>query len=112
MVVFPAVYLILAIIPVVLYVLVLEYKRVTEKFSLEKRIIESNYSTFYGDSDLQSYNLENATDIEVAKSTRSLATSNELNPVRLGMIKILSTHNQYQQSEMRKHLGVSWGKFT
>ena len=113
-------------IPIVLYVLVVEYRRLTGKYALEKKIIETTYSTFYGDSGLQSYNLENASNIEIAKSTRSLSTSDEyfevssellkykvlLNPVRLGLIKILSTHNQYQQSEMRKHLGVSWGKFT
>ncbi len=113
-------------IPIVLYVLVVEYRRLTDKYALEKKIIETNYSTFFGDPVAQSYNLEEAAEIEIAKSTKSLATSDKyfevssellkytvlLNPVRLGVIKILSTHTQYQQSEVRKHLGVSWGKFT
>lgn len=65
--------------------------------------------------------MEDATDIEIAKSTKTLATSKEyvevssellkytvlLNPVRLGVIKILSSHTQYLQSEMRKQIAYS-----
>ncbi len=117
---------ILAIIPVVLIVLLFEHRKVTRKYAVEKEKIETNYLKFYSDVIAKNYNLENEGDIEIEKSSPKLTKSDEyievssellkysflLNPVRLGVIRILSTYSQYQQSELRKHLGISWGKFT
>ncbi|MHA2252776.1 MAG: transcriptional regulator [Candidatus Kariarchaeaceae archaeon] len=35
-----------------------------------------------------------------------------LNPIRLLIIKILNDHDKIVSSELRKMLGISWGKFT
>ena len=35
-----------------------------------------------------------------------------LNPVRLSIMKILSENTNYESSDIRKELGISWGKYT
>ncbi|MDH5401979.1 MAG: MarR family winged helix-turn-helix transcriptional regulator [Candidatus Heimdallarchaeota archaeon] len=50
--------------------------------------------------------------LDVAVPEELIKHSFLLNPIRLGIIKILYDYQRHPSSEIRKMLGVTWGKFT
>lgn len=126
MVEFTPLLLILAIVPVIVYVLLSEYQRANKRYKINKNSIKTNYMQFFTDEGLQTLKLTNTDDISFESHHKEEDLSSDyveispellkykfiMNPVRLGVIGLLFKYSEYQQSEIRKALDISWGQFS
>ena len=118
--------LIAVMIPVILYVVWSENQRAKRRYKINRKQIETNYSQFFTEEGLQSLKVTDMEDIDIEYHNKQDHLSAEyveispellkykflMNPVRLGVIGLLYKYSDYQQSEIRKALDISWGQFS
>jgi DNA-binding MarR family transcriptional regulator len=103
-----------------------ENQRANRKYKINRNKIETNYLQFFTEKGLESITVTDTNDIPIESLHKKDHLSSEyveispellefkflMNPVRLGLIGLLYKHADYQQSEIRKALGISWGQFS
>lgn len=118
--------LILALIPIIAYILLSEYGRANRRYKISKNSIKTNYIQFFTEEGLKSLKLKDTSDISIERYRKNDHLSSEyveispellkykflMNPVRLGMIGLLFKYSEYQQAEIRKVFDISWGQFS
>lgn len=126
MVQFNPLLLILAIVAILIIVIVSEYRHAHKRYKINRNRIETNYLQFFTDEGLQRINLTDTNDIRIETHHKNEQLPSDyveispellkfkfiLNPVRLGVIGLLDKYSEYQQSEIRKALDISWGQFS
>lgn len=118
--------LILAIVPIIIFVILSEHRNANKRYKIKRSRIESNYEQFFTEEGLQTLKLTDTNDITIESHSKEEDLSSEyveispellkfkflMNPVRLGVIGLLFKYSDYQQSDIRKALDISWGQFS
>lgn len=118
--------LILAIVPIIIFVILSEHRNANKRYKINRSHIESNYLQFFTEEGIQTLKLADTDDITIESHNKEEQLSSEyveispdllkfkflMNPVRLGVISLLFKYSDYQQAEIRKALDISWGQFS
>ncbi|OLS22030.1 MAG: hypothetical protein HeimC2_30840 [Candidatus Heimdallarchaeota archaeon LC_2] len=118
--------LIAVIVSIILYVVLSENQRAKRRYKINRNRIETNFLQFFTEEGLQSLKVIDTDDITIEYHNKQDHLSSEyieispellkfkflMNPVRLGIIGLLFKYSEYQQSEIRKALDISWGQFS
>ncbi|MFV2015361.1 MAG: transcriptional regulator [Candidatus Heimdallarchaeota archaeon] len=118
--------LILAIVPIIIFIILSEHRNANKRYKINKNRIESNYLQFFTEEGLQTLKLTDTDDITIESHKKEEQLSSDyveispdllkfkflMNPVRLGVIGLLYKYSDYQQADIRKALDISWGQFS
>ncbi len=118
--------LIAVIVPIIVYVVLSENLRANRRYKINRNRIETNYLQFFTEEGIQRVKVTDTDDIIIESHHKQDLLSSEyveispellkfkflMNPVRLGVIGLLFKYSDYQQSEIRKALDISWGQFS